>query len=106
MTSELEAIREQLNTRRTELTNRLISLKADITQAHSRDWAEQAQERENDEVVEALGNEARQELSLLNRALERLESGTYNLCSQCGGEISVQRLQAVPYTNLCITCAA
>jgi RNA polymerase-binding protein DksA len=105
MTPELEAIRQQLHTRQTELVDRLSSLKADITQAHSRDWAEQAQERENDEVVEALGNEARQELSLVNRALERIESGTYNLCSQCGGEISLQRLQAVPYTNLCIDCA-
>ncbi|WP_438952101.1 TraR/DksA family transcriptional regulator [Porticoccus sp.] len=106
MTPELEAIRQQLTTRRTELADRLSSLKADITQSHSRDWAEQAQERENDEVVEALGNEAKQELSLVNRAIERIESGTYNLCSQCGGEIALQRLQAVPYTNLCINCAA
>lgn len=106
MTPELEAIRQQLHTRRTALTDRLSSLKADITQTHSRDWAEQAQERENDEVVEALGNEARQELSLVNRALERIESGAYGLCSRCGEEIAQQRLHAVPYTNLCITCAA
>lgn len=106
MTPELETIKQQLHTRQTELADRLSSLKADISQAHSRDWEEQAQERENDEVVEALGNEARQELSLVNRALERIESGTYNLCSQCDGEISEQRLRAVPYTNLCIACAA
>ncbi len=106
MTHELEAIKQQLHTRQTELVDRLSNLKTDISQAHSRDWEEQAQERENDEVVEALGNEARRELSLVNRALERIESGNYNLCSQCGGEISVERLRAVPYTNLCITCAA
>ena len=106
MTPELEAIRQQLNTRQTELADRLSSLKADAAQAHSRDWEEQAQERENDEVIEALGNEARQELSLVNRALERIESGTYNLCSQCGEEIALQRLRAVPYTNRCISCAA
>ncbi|WP_339641358.1 TraR/DksA C4-type zinc finger protein [uncultured Porticoccus sp.] len=105
MTPELQAIKQRLHTRQTELTDRLSNLKTDISQAHSRDWEEQAQERENDEVVEALGNEARQELSLVNRALERIQSGTYNLCSQCGGEIALERLRAVPYTNLCIACA-
>ena len=105
MTPELQAIKQQLHTRQTELVDRLSNLKTDISQAHSRDWQEQAQERENDEVVEALGNEARQELSLVNRALERIESGTCNLCGQCGGEISLERLRAVPYTNRCITCA-
>ena len=105
MTPELQAIKQQLHTRQTELLDRLSNLKTDISQVHSRDWEEQAQERENDEVVEALGNEARQELSLVNRALERIESGTYKLCGQCGGEIALERLRAVPYTSRCITCA-
>ena len=105
MTPELQAIKQQLHTRQTELLDRLSNLKTDISQVHSRDWEEQAQERENDEVVEALGNEARQELSLVNRALERIESGTYKLCGQCGGEIALERLRAGPYTSRCITCA-
>lgn len=37
-------------------------------------------------------------------ALRKMEAGTYGQCDQCGGEISPERLQAVPYTTLCLRC--
>jgi len=37
-------------------------------------------------------------------ALERIESGTYGICEECGEEISEKRLQARPVTTLCIDC--
>ena len=38
-------------------------------------------------------------------AIERLQAGTYGVCQQCGHKIGMERLQAVPYTALCIACA-
>lgn len=38
-------------------------------------------------------------------ALGRFDEGTYGECQECGGEISVARLEAVPYTPYCISCA-
>ncbi len=105
MSQELLTIKQQLEKRKTELMLRLTELKTDVTKAHSSDWAEQAQERENDEVMDALGNEARLELSKINRALEKIDAGNYTTCSHCGEEIALNRLQAVPYTDLCIRCA-
>ncbi|MCU0876735.1 MAG: TraR/DksA C4-type zinc finger protein [Pirellulaceae bacterium] len=37
-------------------------------------------------------------------ALQRLDQGTFGKCVQCGGAISGERLEAVPYTPYCIAC--
>jgi DnaK suppressor protein len=44
------------------------------------------------------------ELDELQRALERIEDGTFGICDGCGGEISEQRLAVRPTTTLCIHC--
>ena len=41
----------------------------------------------------------------IDEALERIEAGTYGECDSCGGKIGVERLKAIPYTQLCIECA-
>jgi RNA polymerase-binding protein DksA len=47
------------------------------------------------------------ETSLLHEvdeALYRIGAGTYGICEVCGGEIDLRRLEAIPYTTLCIEC--
>ena len=43
-------------------------------------------------------------LTKINEALGRLEAGTYGYCSECGGEISEQRLRALPFAVRCKEC--
>lgn len=43
-------------------------------------------------------------LQKVNEALERIEGGTYGTCELCGQPIPEERLQALPYANLCISC--
>ena len=38
----------------------------------------------------------------IEAALERIDDGTYGLCSACGRAITVERLEAVPYATLCL----
>lgn len=38
-------------------------------------------------------------------ALERMEAGTYGICENCGQPIDLARLEAIPYTTLCLSCA-
>jgi RNA polymerase-binding protein DksA len=38
-------------------------------------------------------------------ALDRIKAGTFGTCEGCGGPIAKPRLQAIPYTKLCIECA-
>ncbi|MDP0562101.1 MAG: TraR/DksA family transcriptional regulator [Candidatus Endonucleobacter sp. (ex Gigantidas childressi)] len=100
-----EDLQLQLIAKRGELAERLERIKRDVTRKASPDWSEQAQERENDEVVDALGNEATAELNRINRALARIESGNFGSCSSCGNKIPDGRLEAMPYADLCISCA-
>jgi len=71
----------------------------------SADFAEQASEMENFEVLVALDKEGKEELEQINAALTRIENGHYDECSACGANISKKRLEAIPYTAYCLDCA-
>jgi DnaK suppressor protein len=43
-------------------------------------------------------------LEQIEDALERIEAGVYGKCENCGNEISLARLKALPYAKLCILC--
>ena len=98
-------IREALIEKRDELVRRLDNIKSNITRGHSADSQEQAQELENAEVVDALGNEARIELHLIAKALEQIKNGSYGECIDCGKAIPKARLEAHPFAERCIECA-
>lgn len=72
---------------------------------YNADFAEQAVETQNNEVVEQIDREAQVELVQIGKALERIENGSYGICANCGETINEKRLQAIPYTENCITCA-
>jgi DnaK suppressor protein len=44
-------------------------------------------------------------LDAVETAIEKIEDGVYGECEECSGSISKARLQAIPYTPLCIKCA-
>lgn len=56
--------------------------------------------------VTSLAAEARARLSQLDRALADIDDEAYGTCHHCGHPIGWPRLQAVPGTTHCITCAA
>ncbi len=98
-------LQKQLQERQVELQQRLDNIKKDRTKKNSADWAEQAQERENDEVLDALGNEATEELNLVHKALDRMKDDSYGVCLACNEEIPVERLKIMPYARYCVRCA-
>jgi len=46
----------------------------------------------------------RSALYQIERALGKLDDGTYGQCESCGDQIETKRLKARPFTNLCIIC--
>lgn len=42
----------------------------------------------------------------IDRALAKMERGTYGLCEHCGEKIAEARLEALPYAALCVSCKA
>jgi RNA polymerase-binding transcription factor DksA len=102
---EYQDIRASLQHKLEQLQHRLGKIDHNLRQTPDRDSQEQAQERENDEVLERLDQSGRDELNLLRTALERMDTGSYGVCIQCGKSIPVQRLEVLPYTLTCIKCA-
>ena len=43
-------------------------------------------------------------LQAIEEALWRMEQNTYGICRDCGEEIAAARLNAIPWTRVCITC--
>lgn len=106
--SELKQIKKQLLMRKHQLESRVTAINDDVShkkQPLSADWAEQAVERENEEVLEALGNASLDEIHKIKRALQRIERGIYFECDECGEEINIERLKLLGATDRCTKCA-
>jgi DnaK suppressor protein len=105
---DLDAMKAILMSRRDELTERRERIARHTRHREeplSADFAEQAVELENGETLVALDREVTAELREIERALRRIEDGTYGNCGACGEAVDQRRLQAVPYASLCIACA-
>lgn len=87
------------------LEKRLVAVTRDITKTLSSDFAEQATERENDDVLEEIAKETQTSIARLKAALQRLEDNNYGICSSCGEDIAEARLNAIPETTFCVNCA-
>jgi RNA polymerase-binding protein DksA len=103
---------------RAELGADMDRLKSEISVAQAeresllRDGADSSGEDQADAGTKTFERE--QEMSLVNnamdmlqqdeRALSRLEDGTYGQCESCGNPIGKARLQAFPRATLCVSC--
>lgn len=99
-------VRSRLEKRRTELLERLSRITADVRHSGGldADFAEQAVQRENDDVLGSLDVATRTEMLQIERALERLDADRYGTCEVCRQPISATRLEALPYATRCLRC--
>lgn len=104
--SDYKEVVQKLNLRKQELEERLGRVEDSLRKTHAKDWSEQAQERENEEVVERLEESTRIELDQIYQALSRAEKNEYGICDICDGPIRRERLEALPFTNRCFNCAS
>lgn len=101
---DLEAIRRDLEQRLEKLTGRLGQIDSELRSPGPADSEDRASESENLEVLERLSVAERDELQAIRRALGRIREGSYGRCSSCGRDIARERLDALPYTTLCVSC--
>ena len=57
------------------------------------------------ELTLALREQAKAKVETTQRALQKLDEGTYGICEHCGAAINPERLEIVPLASLCIKCA-
>ncbi len=103
---DLKKLEQSLEGRLSKLTARVSKIESDLRKPGSKDWQDRATEKQNEEVLEHLSAVERAEIEDIRAALIRIGEGSYTLCSKCGGAIMPKRLEALPYTNLCIACAS
>lgn len=96
----------QLQSRLSELEGRLVSIEQELDSHMSQDWEELATERESDEVLESMGVTGQHEIRMIEAALHRIDEGEYGFCTKCGADIEPERLDVLPWTPFCRTCAA
>jgi RNA polymerase-binding transcription factor DksA len=108
----------ELDDRRTELLEmreRVLRAAQDIVEDDTEDGelssaagdqhiADHASEMLDREVDESLGENAEVIVREIDDALSRIDAGTYGTCIQCGQPIPDERLAAVPYAVLCVSC--
>jgi DnaK suppressor protein len=101
--NEIDKFRDILNARQTELAPQLRNRDGIAIEKTSDalDQVHLAMEREL--VTRNLERESKA-LSDVRAALARIEDGSYGTCLDCGEEIGLKRLRAVPWTPLCIAC--
>lgn len=97
--------KEALASKLADLEIRLAGVKKDITKTLSSDFAEQATERENDDVLEEIARETQTSIQHLKAALQRLNDDSYGSCASCGADIAAERLDVLPETTFCVNCA-
>jgi DnaK suppressor protein len=69
-----------------------------------RDEAERSEADVQSELEFALMQMQGETLARVEEALERLDSGEYGLCTECGSQIPAARLKALPFAIRCRTC--
>lgn len=107
--SELEAIRRELEARRDDTRARVAAL----AKRPERGAAQGFGKRIGDGTVEAIsrlteigvGGSLETALARTERALAKLDEGTYGRCDACGEPIAAARLRAMPESVLCVVCA-
>ena len=102
---DIQLVEALLTKKLGQLEERLAHVKKDMRQSHSADSSEQAVERENDEVLEGIGQETQSAIQDIRAALVKISEGTYGTCSRCGETINPERLEALPETGHCVSCA-
>src|SRR5258707_15870478 len=95
--------REVLEEERDQLRSQLHELGV---QTYDENFADSGQVAAEQGENKALVNQLEDTLNDVERALAKLDEGTYGRCESCGKEIAEVRLEAMPATRYCIDCAA
>lgn len=105
---KLAVLRKLLETERVTIEAQITQLDADFLdeswKARSDDDAESGSATFERERMMSLAQNARALLSGIDRALSRMDEGTYGLCESCGEPIDINRLEALPAAVDCLDC--
>lgn len=104
---EQEAYKQKLVARRNEIVRKLSNFRDESKEVETdiaQDLADKAESSYTKEFLLSLSDAEREQLLLIDSALRRIERSEFGHCQMCQKEISKKRLNALPWTSLCIEC--
>jgi len=105
---ELDAVRTVLAARQQQLRDELAELTKPPEAGSNLSFGKRIGEGTT-EAVESISSSATARsiaaaLADVDRALAKLDEGSYGICDRCGQPITPERLEAMPSATLCVTC--
>jgi len=104
---EMDVYKQKLRARRNEIILKLSSLSTesrDVETDVAQDVADKAESSYTKEFLLSLSDAERDQLFQIDAALKRIEAKDFGFCQICQKEIGKKRLNALPWTPLCIEC--
>ncbi len=107
---KLAELREELEIQRENLRKEIVEQGGDLDSDDAaidveRGFADSAHSTAERARLISVMKALRANLRWVDRALRKMELGTYGACERCGDPISLERLEALPWAILCIDCA-
>jgi RNA polymerase-binding protein DksA len=108
-----KALTERLLEERERVLSEISELDEDLSKSleessgespHDQHMAENATATLGREIDLTLQDNAKATLIKIDRAMHKLEDGTYGQCDKCGKPIGAGRLEIAPYSTLCVDC--
>jgi len=82
----------------------IIESSKEMGQDGIQDIGDEAANIYNKQVLLSLNENERTRLQEVDEALDHIENGTYGICEECGGPISLKRLEVRPVAKYCVPC--
>lgn len=102
-----DALRARLQTQRDEIVSMYkqdLRAGQESTDDGTEDIVDRANNAYNRELMFSLSDAERNTLLQIENALRRMEEGGYGRCANCGQNIAVPRLEALPWARFCVDC--
>jgi len=82
----------------------IVESSKEMGQDGIQDIGDEAANMYNKQVLLSLNENERIRLKEVDESLDRIENGTYGICDECGGPISLKRLEVRPVAKYCVPC--
>ena len=107
LTAEMKAIRSRLQSMLSELRKDIdheVRGASERDLAHINDTSDMASDAAEGDLALRIAESETAEAGEIERAIEKIDTGTYGTCEICNKPIGADRLQFLPYVTMCIKC--
>lgn len=103
--ANLKKVKEQLLARKQELEEKINKISTEkISDDQAGDQGDQALSSSMETLRSSFQNSETEEFKRIVKALEKIEDGTYGICTDCDEPIKPKRLKMYPNAERCLNC--